>query len=386
MVTKSSKLTEWTLVDIALITLVALTGRIGYWIMQGTRTGADTSTYTSTCEVWFTEPWLLPRIINAGFTIPFCIFTELLGLSWDLWIAFQIALSTMACLLIYSIARAHLDRIAGLVAGLSMAVLWDSFQWDIYILTDSIFVFVVTVALWAVSRHYRYRTRQTYWIAWASLALVFFTRAHGFPIVAGWLLLDFLPRGHQYRLNLIPNPLYGIAVAVLGTAILLTQYFEFLTGTIFQWYADGLLVWDSTVFQYPYDLTEHASPIAFVVFNSHHIILITLLRFVLIFVPVLPRWSTIHNVANVGTLVPILIASFWAFVALLRSRRDLFRLWVMPLIMLLLVISLTHVDWDWRYRAPAAPMLSLLTGYAGWRLWYSGHVDFLKRFLPGVER
>jgi hypothetical protein len=187
-------------------------------------------------------------------------------------------------------------------------------------------------------------------------------------------------------LNLIPNPLYGIAVAALGTGILLTQYFGFFTGIIFQWYAEGLLVWDSSIFQYPYELSEYASPIAFVVFNIHHIILITMLRFVLIFVPVLPRWSTVHNVANVGTLIPVFIGSFWGFIAMLRSRRDLFRLWAIPLVMLLLTISLTHVDWDWRYRAPAAPMFSLLTGYVGWRLWHSEHVEFLKQLWPTTER
>ena len=376
-----TKIKRIPVLDSILILTIALTGRVGYWILNGTATGADTPTYTSTCDIWFTQPWLLPRIINAGFTIPFCLVTDLLGLSVDIWVALQIGLSTVTCVLVYAVASAHLDRIAGLVAGVSMAILWESFQWDIYILTDSIFVSVVTVALWAVSRHYRYRTRQTYWIAWASLALVFFTRAHGFPIVAGWLLLDFLPQGHRYRLNLIPNPMYGIAIAILGTGILLTQYFGFLTDTIFQWYGEGLLVWDSSMFQYPYELSQHASPIAFVVFNIHHIILITLLRFVLIFVPILPRWSTVHNAANVGTLVPIILASGYGFITMLRSKSNLFRLWAIPLVMLLLTISLTHVDWDWRYRAPAAPMFSLLTGYAGWRLWYSERVQSIKQLL-----
>lgn len=376
-----TKIKRIPVLDSILILTIALTGRVGYWILKGTATGADTPTYTSTCDIWFTQPWLLPRIINAGFTVPFCLVTDLLGLSVDIWVALQIGLSTVTCVLVYAVASAHLDRIAGLVAGVSMAILWESFQWDIYILTDSIFVSVVTVALWAVSRHYRYRTRQTYWIAWASLALVFFTRAHGFPIVAGWLLLDFLPQGHRYRLNLIPNPMYGIAIAILGTGILLTQYFGFLTDTIFQWYGEGLLVWDSSTFQYPYKLSQHASPIAFVVFNIHHIILITLLRFVLIFVPILPRWSTVHNAANVGTLVPIILASGYGFITMLRSKSNLFRLWAIPLVMLLLTISLTHVDWDWRYRAPAAPMFSLLTGYAGWRLWHSERVQSIKQLL-----
>lgn len=376
-----TKIKRIPVLDSILILTIALTGRVGYWILKGTATGADTPTYTSTCDIWFTQPWLLPRIINAGFTIPFCLVTDLLGLSVDLWVALQIGLSTVTCVLVYAVASAHLDRIAGLVAGVSMAILWESFQWDIYILTDSIFVSVVTVALWAVSRHYRYRTRQTYWIAWASLALVFFTRAHGFPIVAGWLLLDFLPQGHRYRLNLIPNPMYGIAIAILGTGILLTQYFGFLTDTIFQWYGEGLLVWDSSMFQYPYELSQHASPIAFVVFNIHHIILITLLRFVLIFVPILPRWSTVHNAANVGTLVPIILSGGYGFITMLRSKSNLFRLWAIPLVMLLLTISLTHVDWDWRYRAPAAPMFSLLTGYAGWRLWHSERVQSIKQLL-----
>ncbi len=376
-----TKIKRIPVLDSILILTIALTGRVGYWILKGTTTGADTPVYASTCDIWFTQPWLLPRIINAGFTIPFCLVTDLLGLSVDLWVALQIGLSTITCALVYAVASAHLDRIAGLVAGVSMAILWESFQWDIYILTDSIFVSVVTVALWAVSRHYRYRTRQTYWIAWASLALVFFTRAHGFPIVAGWLLLDFLPQGHRYRLNLIPNPMYGIAIAILSTGILLTQYFGFLTDTIFQWYGEGLLVWDSSMFQYPYELSQHASPIAFVVFNIHHIILITLLRFVLIFVPILPRWSTVHNAANVGTLVPIILAGGYGFIIMFRSKSNLFRLWAIPLVMLLLTISLTHVDWDWRYRAPAAPMFSLLTGYAGWRLWYSERVQSIKRLL-----
>lgn len=363
------------LFDYLIVAIIALLARISYWFIQGTSAGKDTEVYTGACGTWFSKPWLLSRPINSGFTLPFCTVTEVLNLSWDYWILVQILLSVVACLLVYSIAIGHLGRIAGLVGGLSMAVMWESFQWDVYVLTDSLFVFFVTLALWAVSRHHRNQTRRTFWVAWIAIAMMVFTRAHGLPIAAGWFLLDFLPRDHRYRLNLISRPLHGIVILAIGLGVFGFQYYGFVTGRLLEWYAQGLLVWDEPMLQYPWTLSEHSDPLSFVLFNLHHILLISILRVMLFFNPIMPRWSTLHILVNIVTLIPTLIASLWAIVHSLRNDRELFLLWALPLVMLLLVIALTHVDWDWRYRAPAAPMFSLLTGYTVWVIWQSDRVQ-----------
>lgn len=369
------------ILDLTLISGIALVGRLGYWLMKGTKVGMDTPTYTSTCDVWLSAPLTFPRPQNSGFTVPFCLVTEVLNFHWDAWIALQIAFSIGACYLVYEIATNHLDRTAGIVAGISMAVLWDSFQWTIYILTDAVFVVFVTFALWAVSRYDEARNQRRLVVSWIALLLTIFTRPYGLPIVLGWLVYDLLPRDNRYRFEIIPHPYIGIVFGILSFIFVLSQYPTFLTDKIIALWADGQLVHDAPSFTYDYIYITDPSALEFVVFNLPQMLLVSLLRVLLFFVPVLPRWSTIHNIVNLFTLVPMFLASLVAVVDLWRRDRRLLRLWTMPLVMILLVVAVTFVDWDWRYRAPAAPVFSLLTGYTASRL----HARIVKsEWEPGL--
>lgn len=365
---------DWPCVDVLLISGVALAGRIGYWLYGGTRLGKDTSGYLLTCSAWVNNPLdaLTGQLVGveyAGFTLPFCLVVDFLGAPYETWVAIQILLSVLSCLIVYATARRVLDRIAGIAAGLSMAVLWESFQWTIYLLSDATFVFAVTVALWAVTRYRELGTRRAWTAAWLALAYVAVTRPFGLPIVIGWLAYDLLPRGNEYRGDLLSKPAYMfVLVGAIGLYYAATSRGAWVDSTMYSVWADGVLVKNDPTFRYSYSPVGGSSPLTFVLYNAHHLIAMGVSKIGLFFLPVVPRWSTLHNVVNVVTLLPMMLASGWAIVHQLRRGSQLFRLWVTPLVVILLVVGVTFVDWDWRYRAPAAPVFSLLVGYTTFHL------------------
>lgn len=366
---------KWLSVDVAMVTVVALAGRVGYWLYGGTRLSPDTRGYIAVCSAWTSNPIdaLTGQLIGveyAGFTLPFCIVTEVLGASFDAWVAIQILLSTLSCCLVYATARRALDRPAGLAAGLSMAVLWESFQWTIYLLSDATFVFAVSVALWAITRHQYLVSRRSWAVAWLALAFTAVARPFGLPIVLGWLAYDLLSRDDRFRVGLVSTPSFVLAlVGVIGLYYTLaTRGGAWVDSTLYGMWTQGVLIVNDPTFSYEYSPVERSSPIAFVLYNAHHLFVMGVLKLGLFFLPVLPRWSTFHNVVNVVTLLPAMVASGWAVVDLFQRNRQLLRLWLTPLAVILVLIGITFIDWDWRYRAPAAPVFALLAGYAASRL------------------
>lgn len=360
--------------DALLVTTLALGTRLVYWLIGGTRRGADTAGYLDACSVWATNPAdaLTGQPIGveyAGFTLPFCVVTNFLGAPFDVWIAIQILLSTLSCLIVYATAKRALNRVGGLIAGLSMVFLWESFQWTIYLLSDALFVFAVSIALWAVTRHADLDTRRTWAITWLALTFTAVTRPFGLPLVLGWLAYDLLPLDSRYRLDLAPRPGYMVAVAGLGALYLaLASRGAWVDSTLYGVWSEGTLVMNDPTFTYPFDTVEHSSTLPFVLSNAHHLLAMGALKIGLFLLPLVPRWSLLHNVINLFTLVPVMFTSVWALLNLIREDRELLRLWVTPLVVFLIVVGVTFVDWDWRYRAPAAPVFSLFAGYAAYRI------------------
>lgn len=344
--------------------LFALSVRVAYWVYRGTVLAADTSGYFGSCQLlqqdFAAALQTFVGIEYLGFTGPFCTF-YILSNNLTGWIIIQVILSAFGCVLIYLTAKKIINRTAGIVAGGTLAILFDSFQWDVYILSDSIFVFAMTATLWAMASHCVHRTPRTRLFALSSLGYLAITRPFGIPILLTVVVADQFLSG----LDLLPQ-VRGIAplfVAVSGAVVLLSQRISWVLEHVTSSFATGLLVWNEPTLVYPF-IPEGTVSIGYLLSNIHHIILIAILRTLVFFLPVMPRFSLVHNLTNIVTLVPVMLLAAIGVVRLSRRQKTEYLLmWLVPLIAILLVISVTFVDWDWRYRAPAGPLLAVLAGY-----------------------
>lgn len=352
-----------------IIFLLALAARASYWAVRTTRQAPDTNDYLNACDGWLVA--VTGRagsnavgLEYAGFTLPLCGFLSIPGSSFDAWVAVQILLSAISVVLVFDAGRRLLGYRAGAVAGVAIAVLFQSFQWTIYVLSDAFFIVTVTVALWALVRYHQRPTVSNRFIALGSLGYMAFTRPFGIPMAGAWLVLDALPdRYREYRVNVLPRWVAVTGIVFGSVAGALTLGPLSAPGIIDFW-AQGTIVWNDPTFQYQYDAAMRPTLIWFVVANSPHLLVMGMLKLLVFFFPFVPRYSTVHILINSVTVLPVVVFGLLGGWYALRRDSDVSHLLLPPLVGLLFAISLTFVDYDWRYRAPAGPLLALLAGYA----------------------
>lgn len=365
------------------IFLVALCGRLAYWALAGTSVGAITDTWLAYSSYSVTEitstllsEELAQFVLYLGYWLPLSTVTKISGGSLNTMVAVQILLSSLGCVLVFDIGRRHVNLLCGTIAGLSMAVLFESFAWSTRVLSDSLFTFVLTAAIWRLGLYQQNKTTRNRILALLVLGYLTITRPFGAPIVFGWLLYD-MSKNTDVRLDLFKSRrllkgLVGIGLPIVAT-ILVWRW-----GTVMiDFWSRGVLVADDPSFpRYPFaKYTEESisfiplgdtliSVGKFMLFNIHHIVAMGIIKVLVYFLPVVPRFSTLHNAINIFTFVPVYSLGFLGIVRMYRTDRQLFRLVVTPLLVILLIISLTFTDWGWGYRAPTGPIFAIAAGYA----------------------
>lgn len=369
--------------------LLALLPRAGYWWLKGTRLSPDSHSYIAACETLAASPlsYLGTQrgLLFSGFTVPFCGVWTATGGFPTAWVAIQILLSSLAVVLVFDATRRLVDFRSGVVAGLAMAGLFETFSWSIYVLSDTLFVFGVSVSIWALVRHRQEPRPRTRSAALACLGFTAIARPFGAPLVAAWLLLDVLPdRYADYRLHLLPRRVAaGLAVAGLVGVVAFVSIYQsrLLADYVLPYYTQGIVVHDDPTFTYAYDAAPAGSLVGFVLANWPHLVAISALRVAALFLPVVGRFSLLHNVVNLLTLAPLLVGSAIAIFEQFRRRETAIYVLLVPLLVLTGIVALTWVDFDWRYRAPLGPAFAVLTGYAVGR---NAHLRRLRDRLAGT--
>lgn len=343
----------------------ALLARIGFWFFKGTNVANDWSGYQKTCSVWFTNPlgivsaWKGP--FYAGFTLPSCVITSIPGTTVDVWIAVQVTLSAIVPVLVYWTGRELVNETSGLVAGLCMVVLWDTFQWSIVTTSDALFTFAFAVVLWAVARHRATPSRRTHAVVLVSIMYLSLTRPYGFPLAIGWLVFEpyvseedaLLPFDTSWWLPVI----FG-AASVAAVPRFIQRY------SLVEVWSQGIVVSFSDTYVYKYPVQEADTWLGFVAANAPHLVVLGTYKAVMFFAPFVGRHSTIHIVVNAVTYVPITALGFLGAYDVVRRRQDLARYWVTPVVVLTLVSAVTFVSYGFRYRAPLGVSFALLSGFA----------------------
>lgn len=302
------------------------------------------------------------QITRLSWDLPFCFVVQYGSLR--AWLVIQTLMYGLAVVFVYDTGRRLLDRRAGLVASLGMTFSWASVRFIRRPQSDLQFIFVLCVVLWAITRYYLDRTRRNKYVLFGALAILSTTRPFGFPVLFGWLLADALFDDTTKSLGLVTRSRYtwiasGAIFAFLAFALI-------RRGVPGRW-PIGVVVTHPTgpTVQYVYDVAQASNLLTFAVLNADHLLIMGLLRVAWFFVPVLPRWSTIHIAVNAVTLFPLIVGAFLGVGKIVTQRRyDLALLWLVPLAMLILPVAVLYLDGGFHYRAPAVPIFALLTGYA----------------------
>lgn len=341
----------------------ALLARLGFWAYNGTIVGNDD--YSQVCSLWFSDPvaglFAHKGILYAGFTVPRCAFLQLPGTTAQGWIAVQILLSAVGCVLLYRIGVALVDFETGLFAGVALAVLWDTFFWDVSTLSDSLFTFALVLAAWSLVNYSRNPSTRNRIGAFVALGYLAITRPHGIAFVLGWLAFDLFPVGSDRRLGLFSGRLVpGIpfALAPAGLPYVVERY-----DLVDVWQSGWIVIFDSSLFVYDFPTQGDPGFVEFAVGNVHHVFVMGVLKVVFFFAPFVPRHSLVHILINAVTMLPVYVLGFAGMVRARRRCYPLFRLCIGPVVGILIVTAVTFVSYDFRYRAPVGPLFALACGY-----------------------
>lgn len=352
---------------------LSLVVNLVHWAVPSVRAGElvaytppDTARYLSACTASPVELFDLASFL--AFLAVFCTVEWVPGPVGPTWVGVQILLVAVSSVVVFDTADRVLDRRSAVVAGVSFAVLYDTFRWTRTVLSDIFFVFVLAVAIWTLVRWQtsgRTRDRVSVVVSLSTLAL---SRPFGAPIVAGWLLYDVLPLPPRHRFGLVArrrsNTLLvgGVVVfAVLNAGLWLDRLLQF--------FVDGVVFGPPRLAPYPisYEYTPRSasSTVGFVIANAHHLVALAVIRAGVFFIPVLEGvWGSEWKVWNSVHLSVLLVGTAVGISKSLVDRTELFRTWATPLLAIVGVCSLTLVDASFRYRAPAGVVFALSTGYA----------------------
>lgn len=359
--------------------LTALAFRLLYFaravqVWGGARIAGDTASYRYSCKLLAADPVgvlsTTKGLLYFGFTVPFCTVESISGGSGVVWVAVQIVLSSATAVLVYGIGRRLVDTTAGLVAGLGLALLFDVVRYTVFVLSETTFVFVLVLSMWAIVRHRDEPTVTSRAVVLGSLGWLAVTRPFGMPIVLGWLLLELLPAESDYRLGLIPRHLAIVGAIVLPVTILTLSSAPSKFPQIEQGFRGGWILFkgepEFLLSSYPYTLRPAAGGVEFLLVNIDHVLVMIVLRVGVFFLPLVDVFSSpVWNVVNTVVLGPLLVGSLVGVGRAWRRRDALpLQLLVPPIVVVTGIVAVTYISQGWRFRAPLGPVFALLTGYA----------------------
>lgn len=337
----------------------ALAVRAAYWAATGTATAADSDDFLL-CDP-IARGDLAPALAMVeylGFVLATCAFLAAGG-TMETWPIVQVLLGAAACVLLYEATRRALGDVAGVVAGLSLAVLWETFQWDVYYLTENLAVFALCLALWSATLHKAHPSRRSAARLAGALALLAVARPFGVPVIVGWLAWDMVPR-RLPRLGLVRRPIVALAIALALAGMVAMSPFRstWTSNDVAGAWRDGVVMWDDPTYDLDYTPRAGEGLVGFALANPDHLLVLASAKVAVFFLPVAERFSLAHNAVNLAVLAPMMALGVAGLAVLARERPEVARLWATPLAVLLVLVAATFLDYDWRYRAPAGPLFA----------------------------
>jgi hypothetical protein len=337
-------------------------------VAMGVRRGGDSGRYLSAARD------LLDGALPAGKAVSYLGYDAFVavflgvGLGPASVVAAQIALSGTAGWCLYRIGETTFDARAGTIAA-ALFLLYPSLQmWNVYLLTESLFVSSVVIAAWLLIRA---RGPWGYVAAVAAVGFATLVRPHGVVVPAAALAFVVARMWTEGR--------RAAAWTLVGAVACLAPFAYMVVGQMLAFenplahFLSGTVIWgaDTPRLHAPVGAgagSPSDNPIAQTLqFAAQEPVYFTRLaaaKLFWFFARGRPYYSDLHNAFIAATLVPLyLLALRGAFVRMRRPavRWLLLGIWLLPA----LVAALTFADWDSRHSLVTLPVVFLLAG-AGW--------------------
>ncbi len=314
--------------------------------------GGDSDFYLKGASILLHSHFSFPQLLREGYPVYYLAYPLLLALTHSSVLGIvliQIALQAFATVLIYKIGTQLHSRKAGMISGAIYAVCFELFQWNTYVLTDSIFLFLVVAALFL-------SIKKSWYAFSATLLCMFFLRPTAAPffiavaIAMSWHVKKiYKVIGYTAALLLITGSVVYILSGDAGTRLGVSGYIHYFASL----FEHGVLVRDRDSLLLPVSWTPTLS-----IGNVMTFIRILCLRLVLFWAPAISDFSLPHTILNMITLLPLYV--FGIFGISKYAKRNI--LGITILCTFWIFQSFTELDYDWRYRTPVLPALIIFAG------------------------
>jgi len=344
------------------IFLLNLATRLVYFFRFGVRDGGDSWFYLHNAQTILDHvgnplPLLEQGIYPYYWLYPF--FLIVFQLHTPTVILTQVILQSLAAVLLYKIGKKLWSGPVGFIAGVAYAFLFEVFQWDLYILTDSFYLAMMIASVYAVMVAIEKKTLVAWLLPTISMLGLFLLRPTSVVYLASVGFLGAMPMPARFRLY--------VAALALVAAILSGWYLTafgsqkaFGVAYSVYYYKDllrqGVVVRDRPEYTLALGWDSHVSVKNFLLTASllEH-------RAVAFWRFYIPAHSFNHRIVNLFTFVPLyglaLVGGMRSFLGKQFDQRKAF----LGIIILAYWVfqTLTEVDYDWRYRIPILPWVLL---------------------------
>jgi 4-amino-4-deoxy-L-arabinose transferase-like glycosyltransferase len=308
----------------------------------------------------------------------------------------QAVMGGAVCLLVFEIARNISNTRSALFAALTTCFHPWLINWSGYILTESLFVLLITASVAAMVRLMKSRNLRTGIIVGGLFGLTALTRTSGLPafllVILAWPLL--MKRGRSRWLSLL---VVVMAFTVVYAPWPIRNYIAFERVILTSTDGAGLFAANQAgqttlleittgndpstdrTFPYPpeaqtvneverYEILWSAGLRA-VLADVGEFVRRSMVRMWLFWSPGFPTHSTLHNSLNLLFYLPLYLLAGVGMTILFRTgQRHAAFLILVLFLCFTLIHGATVVDWDQRYRLPLQPMLAALAGIGGARV------------------
>lgn len=275
--------------------------------------------------------------------------------SYSVLVIAQGALSLSSILFSYLALEKYVSPFAAFASSLFLVVYLPIQQWNVYLLTESLFLSFIILFFSSYSGIYK---RWTLPLQIIFAGMVLFVRPNGFTLIlailSAWALAKFF-LNHQNRWLSISFLAVGLTVALL----VINQYGFVFAFFIQKSFANGEIICGylghSIKTNYQVNYTEKDSVIILIKMLLNHPITTLQLFFwklFYLFLDIRPFYTSIHNIFILVTVIPFYtIASFGAIV-LFNKQLWLFLVLVFFILFNTIIVLASYVDWDGRFLAP----------------------------------
>jgi 4-amino-4-deoxy-L-arabinose transferase-like glycosyltransferase len=334
------------------------------WLaITGIHTGGDTPLYLDGARALLEGGPLTERQPSYAGYIAIVALSQSIGAGLVGVVLLQVAVATAAAAAVYQLGVEMGGQRAGVIATALLALDMETNRWHAYVLADSLYLSVLTLAVWLVHRASGPpRDWRRYAVASIALVIACVIRPEGWFLLPA-AVMYWVVRGESTA----PRRLVWMAAIVASCALLVFSVAPRLSGNVAavdpgEMLRRGQTIWDYNGWRLSMsDAPASDSAVRYLLRHPIDTVELMVARVAVHLAHVRPFYSTVHNAVIVLWLLPVY--GFAASAAWALRRRTLARWCGVAFATQALVVALTHADWDGRYLAHVLPIVYPFTAY-----------------------